>query len=127
MTQGNVRQMFIRAYPGEVIPGKKGFWYRCNHCGRPCVRNAGRRTPDYLKMEVDHIVPWSKGGSDELYNLQPLCKPCNREKSNKLVGIDAWRGWWNTICNPSDVIGNRMRASFRNNKFLSLLGLNKRK
>ena len=25
MTQGNVRQMFIRAYPGEVIPGKRGF------------------------------------------------------------------------------------------------------
>ncbi|MGX1586091.1 HNH endonuclease [Microbacterium sp. NPDC055502] len=27
-------------------------------------------------MEVDHILPWSWGGSDEFDNLQALCGPC---------------------------------------------------
>lgn len=31
--------------------------------------------------EVDHIVPRSQGGTDELDNLQVLCGRCHREKS----------------------------------------------
>lgn len=35
-------------------------------------------------LAVDHIYPYSRGGSHELDNLQCLCKPCNSKKSNKL-------------------------------------------
>jgi 5-methylcytosine-specific restriction endonuclease McrA len=38
-----------------------------------------------LLLEVDHIVPVSKGGLSELTNLQTLCWRCNRTKSNKLL------------------------------------------
>lgn len=38
---------------------------------------------DVEEMEADHIDPWSKGGKTELNNLQMLCQPCNRRKSNK--------------------------------------------
>ena len=32
-------------------------------------------------LEVDHIVPVSKGGDDSLRNLQLLCQPCNNLKA----------------------------------------------
>lgn len=35
--------------------------------------------------EVDHIVPKSKGGSDDPSNLQAACDPCNRAKSDKQI------------------------------------------
>lgn len=31
--------------------------------------------------EVDHIIPRSRGGSDEMDNLRALCPPHHREKS----------------------------------------------
>ncbi|MCW0489601.1 HNH endonuclease [Riemerella anatipestifer] len=36
------------------------------------------------KLEFDHIVPFSKGGSNTYRNIQLLCEPCNRKKSNKI-------------------------------------------
>jgi hypothetical protein len=35
-------------------------------------------------LEVDHITPFSKGGTDDLENLQTLCKTCNIRKGNKI-------------------------------------------
>ena len=46
--------------------------YRCRICGSSAQ--------DGVQLEVDHIHPVSKGGTNELRNLQTLCKPCNRGK-----------------------------------------------
>lgn len=35
-------------------------------------------------IEFDHIVPFSKGGSNTYRNIQLLCENCNRIKSNKI-------------------------------------------
>ena len=43
--------------------------YTCQSCGA---------TPqDGASLEIDHILPFSKGGSDDPSNLQVLCRECN--------------------------------------------------
>lgn len=39
-------------------------------------------TDDLYPLTVDHIIPKSLGGSDELDNLQPMCAGCNFKKGN---------------------------------------------
>lgn len=52
----------------------------CKQHGDRCVC-CGEQKP----LTVDHIVPLSKGGSDGIENIQPLCKPCNSQKSDKTI------------------------------------------
>ncbi len=49
---------------------------RCQQCGKSAA--------DAVKLEVDHIMPVSKGGSDNISNLQVLCFDCNRGKSDRV-------------------------------------------
>ena len=54
-----------------------GAWFRRDHYGRT----------DYeYGWEIDHLVPQSRGGSDELANLQPLQWENNRAKQDQ--GLD---------------------------------------
>lgn len=36
------------------------------------------------KLEFDHVIPISKGGSNTVRNVRILCEKCNRNKSNKI-------------------------------------------
>ena len=44
-----------------------------------------RRCRRSINLEMDHIVPVSKGGKTEESNLQTLCRRCNRVKARKLI------------------------------------------
>jgi len=51
-------------------------------CNNKCVICGSDSTTSLL--EVDHIIPVSKGGSNDLSNLQILCQACNNGKSDKI-------------------------------------------
>lgn len=50
--------------------------FKCVICGRS-------QKVDGVKLEVDHIIPVSRGGKSTMDNLQTLCFECNRGKANK--------------------------------------------
>jgi 5-methylcytosine-specific restriction endonuclease McrA len=52
---------------------------RCQCCNRT--------EPD-VKITIDHIVPVSKGGTNHIDNIQPLCMKCNQLKSTKIVNTN---------------------------------------
>lgn len=58
---------------------KKRDNYTCCNCG-----NSIYAEPNLL-LEIDHIIPVSKGGCTEEKNLQTLCWKCNRSKSGKII------------------------------------------
>lgn len=65
-------------YHRKTLPKdvKVFVWRRDN--GR-CVECGSKE-----KLEFDHIIPVSKGGSNTARNIQLLCESCNRKKSNKI-------------------------------------------
>jgi len=63
---------------------RAGTWWRVLARDNWTCRSCGRSSKEEgITLEVDHIVPRSKGGSDDIGNLQTLCKKCNIGKSNK--------------------------------------------
>jgi len=72
--------------------------YRCVICGRGGL------------LEVDHIIPWSAGGSDDMDNLRTLCRDCNQERSNFKYPVDVQRRLPTAhecvYCNPDDLLGH---------------------
>lgn len=69
-----------RAQNFDPIPGTlryevlKRAHGRCEACG---ISNQERA------LQVDHIIPRTKGGTNDLSNLQALCSTCNAQKLNR--------------------------------------------
>ncbi len=51
--------------------------------GQYACANCGRKYPNRIMLQVDHITPMNKGGKTKPENLQILCRSCNAEKSDK--------------------------------------------
>jgi DNA-directed RNA polymerase subunit RPC12/RpoP len=57
---------------------------RCQYCSKRI--NWNLKWPHPKSMSVDHIIPLSKGGSDESVNLQAMHLRCNIRRSNTTPG-----------------------------------------
>lgn len=58
---------------------KKTYQYKCLCCEK--------KEPS-IKLTEDHIIPISKGGSNLITNIQPLCIKCNQVKNSKTISYE---------------------------------------
>lgn len=65
------RRQFGKVRESIILSLMERDGYKCGKCGS--IDN----------IQVDHIMPLSRGGTDDLDNLQFLCRQCNLEKGNK--------------------------------------------
>jgi hypothetical protein len=76
-----------------VVQTATGWWYHhllVSRDGRQCYAcKAKPGPPDYHLLEVQHILPQSKGGTNCLHNLILLCQRCHRRlaKGRRYGGI----------------------------------------
>lgn len=74
----NKRRAIIRNCEGSFTAQEwndlKEQYGRCLCCGATDV-----------PLSPDHIVPLSRGGSNGIENIQPLCLPCNLRKQTKTI------------------------------------------
>lgn len=56
---------------GEWEDLKRQYNFTCLRCG---IKEPG------IKLSCDHVIPFRKGGTNTIDNIQPLCKPCNSRK-----------------------------------------------
>tara|TARA_R110000824_G_scaffold4128_1_gene19602 strand:- start:834 stop:1256 length:423 start_codon:yes stop_codon:yes gene_type:complete len=76
--------------------------FTCQYCGV-------NKEEDGVKLEVDHIVPVSKGGTNNKSNLTTACFKCNRGKSNKVIPDTKASDDKETIIEATKIVGQRPR------------------
>jgi len=78
------RDPFARQRPGELLARViRCYGLRCCWCGTKVVVVARECHPNFATVE--HVKPRSLGGTSEMRNLRPACKPCNNRRGSKPV------------------------------------------
>ncbi len=68
-------------YQQGTLAGYEVREYVLEKWGRCCAYCDARDVP----LEIEHIVPKSKGGSDRVSNLTLACRPCNQRKGSQSI------------------------------------------
>ncbi len=75
------RQKGLRDIPGSHTDAEwEAVKAQYNHTCLCC----GRSEPE-IKLTRDHVLPITKGGTDNIDNIQPLCLSCNCSKNDKYI------------------------------------------
>jgi 5-methylcytosine-specific restriction endonuclease McrA len=83
----------------------------CWYCGKTLNTSNNGNVSD--RACLDHVIPQSRGGSNDESNLVPCCRSCNSSKQNKLV--EEWR---HRLCNIK-----KPRFSRDQEEYLARLGI----
>ena len=54
--------------------------YRCQYCGRTAAELRPRES-----LTRDHLIPMSRGGTNDWTNVVTACSPCNTRKGNRMA------------------------------------------
>lgn len=68
-------------YQQGELAGYEVREYLLNKWGRQCVYCKAENVP----LQIEHIHPWAKGGSNRVSNLALACEPCNQAKGSQDV------------------------------------------
>jgi 5-methylcytosine-specific restriction endonuclease McrA len=82
--QAKTNNLRKRRAARHVGPGSftaEEFEALCDTYGNKCLACGDTEAV----LEADHVVPLTKGGSDDISNIQPLCGSCNRKKFVTLI------------------------------------------
>lgn len=71
------RKLNTRSWHAATFARAYEFGFACAYCS---TRFYGSYE-EYLQWSEDHVIPTSKGGSDEIANRVPCCKICNSIKA----------------------------------------------
>ena len=87
---------------------------RCEYC-----KSLAKYSP--APFPIDHILPVSMGGQDNIENLALSCGGCNGHKYNKTEGIDPITGKFSPLFNPrKDLWDNHFKW---NSLFTHIVGI----
>lgn len=70
-------------YQQGTLAGYETREYLLNQWGRECAYCGAKNSP----LQVEHIVPKAKGGSDRISNLTLACPPCNQQKGAQDIRV----------------------------------------
>lgn len=73
------REEFFKHNKGRKLPGLRGVFYKCVRCGNWFTKE---------QITVDHKIPKRKGGTDDIWNLQAMCRSCNSSKRDRQSGFE---------------------------------------
>jgi 5-methylcytosine-specific restriction endonuclease McrA len=86
--QGHKREAYIRLRNYQLRKRGAGGshtleeWLDLIEKYRHCCIYCGNR---FEKLERDHIIPISKGGTDYITNIVPCCRVCNAKKGDRII------------------------------------------
>ena len=101
-SQGRERSQQLTAL-AETRWGPKRHWH-CVYCGR-------------VGYAVDHLKPTALGGTDDVWNLVPVCITCNAHK------VDRWPISWMVLVGVPDDRIWRILNAYMNHGWTAPTGL----